>query len=136
MAVNYNTACKTGRMQVMADLVAGKTLGSATGTATAGSLVIQDASSVVLATITLATTAFTVSSGVATLQGTPLSDTSADATGTASKAEIRNNSGTPIITGLTVGVGGSFDVNLTSTSITATQTVTITGSPPSTITHG
>lgn len=132
MAVNYSTALKTARMQAMADLVAGKTIAAATGSATAGSIVIQDASSVVLATIALPTTPFTVSGAVATLQGVPLSDASADATGTASKAEIRNNSGTPIVTGLTVGTSAS-DIILTSTSITSGQTVTITSG---TITHG
>ena len=132
MAVTYSATLKTNRMQLVADLIAGKTQAASTGSATAGSMVIQDAGSTVLATIALPTTPFTVSGAVATLQGTPLSDSSADATGTASKAEIRNNGGTPIVTGLTVGTSGS-DINLTSTSITAGQTVTITSG---TITHG
>jgi hypothetical protein len=132
MAVNYSATLKTNRMQLVADLIAGKTQAASTGSATAGSIVIQDAGSVVLATIALPTTPFTVSGAVATLQGTPLSDTSADASGTASKAEIRNNGGTAIVTGLTVGVSAS-DINLTSTAITVGQTVTVTSG---TITHG
>jgi hypothetical protein len=135
MAVNYSTTLKTNRMQLVADLIAGKTQAASTGTATAGSIVIQDAGSVVLATIALPTTPFTVSGSApvrATLQGVPLSDTSADASGTASKAEIRNNGGTAIVTGLTVGVSAS-DINLTSTAITVGQTVTITSG---TIDHG
>jgi hypothetical protein len=119
-------------MQLVADLIAGKTAAASTGSATAGSIVIQDAGSVVLATIALPTTPFTVSGAVATLQGVPLSDTSADASGTASKAEIRNNGGSAIVTGLTVGVSAS-DINLTSTAVTVGQTVTITSG---TITHG
>lgn len=132
MAVNYSATLKTNRMQLVADLIASKVAAAATGSALAGSIVIQDASSVVLATIALPTTAFTVSGSVATLQGVPLSDSSADATGTATKAEIRNNAAAVIVTGLTVGVSAS-DINLTSTSITAGQTVTITSG---TLTHG
>jgi hypothetical protein len=132
MAVNYSATLKTNRMQLVADLIAGKTAAASTGSATAGSIVIQDAGSVVLATIALPTTPFTVSGAVATLQGVPLSDTSADASGTASKAEIRNNGGSAIVTGLTVGVSAS-DINLTSTAVTVGQTVTITSG---TITHG
>jgi hypothetical protein len=133
MAVTYSATLKTNRMQLVADLIAGKTAAASTGSATAGSIVIQDAGSVVLATIALPTTPFTVSGAVATLQGTPLSDSAADATGTASKAEIRNNGGTAIVTGLTVGSPSGFDINLTSTAITVGQTVTITSG---TITHG
>lgn len=132
MAVNYSATLKTNRMQLVADLIASKVAAAATGSALAGSIVIQDASSVVLATIALPTTAFTVSGSVATLQGVPLSDSSADATGTATKAEIRNNAAAVIVTGLTVGVSAS-DIILTSTSITAGQTVTITSG---TLTHG
>jgi hypothetical protein len=136
MAVNYSTTLKTNRMQLVADLIASKVAAASTGTASAGSIIIQDAASVVLATIALPTTPFTISGSApvrATLQGVPLSDTSADATGTASKAEIRNNGGTAIVTGLTVGSPSGFDINLTSTAITVGQTVTITAG---TIDHG
>ena len=63
--------------------------------------------------------------GVLTLSGFPKSDTSADATGTAAKAQIRTSTGagTDIITGLTVGLSGA-DVILDSINITAGQTVT------------
>jgi hypothetical protein len=85
----------------------------------------------VLATIALGTTPGTVSGAVLTLSGTPLSAT-ASATGTAAKAELRNNSGSVIVSGLTVGTSGS-DIILDSTSITSGQTVTINSG---TITHG
>jgi hypothetical protein len=69
---------------------------------------------------------------IATLQGTPLS-VAATGTGTAAKAELRQNNGTTVeVSGLTVGLSGS-DINLTSLSITATQTVTVTSGV---ITHG
>jgi len=136
MTVTYATATvKTPRMQVMADVIASRTPAAATGTATAGQLVIGTASlsggTGVLATIALPATAFTVSGAVATLQGVPLSAT-ASASGTAALAEFRNNAGTTVISGLTVGTSGS-DINLNSTSITSGQTVTITSG---TITHG
>ena len=136
MAVTYSTTLKTNRMQLVADLIASKTAAASTGAGSAGSLVIQDAGSVVLATIALPNPPLTVSGSApvrATLQGVPLSDSTADATGTASKAEFRNNAGTPIVTGLTVGSPSGFDINLTSTSITVGQTVTITSG---TIDHG
>jgi len=136
MTVTYATATvKTPRMQVMADVIASRTPAAATGTATAGQLVIGTAALAgatgVLATIALPATAFTVSGAVATLQGVPLSAT-ASATGTAALAEFRNNAGTTVISGLTVGTSGS-DINLNSTSITSGQTVTITAG---TLTHG
>lgn len=122
-------------MQLVIDLIAGKTAASSTGSATAGSLVIGTSSlsgaTGVLATIALGTTPFTLSSGVITLSGVPLSVT-ASATGTAAKAELRTNGGTVIVSGLTVGTSGA-DINLNSTSITSGQTVTVT---LGTITHG
>jgi hypothetical protein len=136
MTVTYATATvKTPRMQAMADVIASRTPAAATGTATAGQLVIGTAALAgatgVLATIALAATAFTVAGAVATLQGTPLSAV-ASATGTAALAEFRNNAGTTVISGLTVQTSGG-DINLNSLSITSGKTVTInTG----TITHG
>ena len=137
MAVVYSDTLKTGRLQAMSDLVAGKVLAAATGSATAGKLVIMDASSVILVTINLPTTPFVVSGAgtvLATLQGTPLSGVAGN-TGTASKAELRNNANTTIASGLTVGTSGA-DIILNSTSITSGQTVTVPAAPASTITHG
>jgi hypothetical protein len=138
MAVVYNDTLKTNRMQLMSDEVAGKTFTASTGSATAGQLVIGTASLAgavgVLATIALTTAPFTVSGSgtvIATLAGVPLS-VAASATGTAAKAELRTNTGTTVVSGLTVGTSGS-DINLTSTSITSGQTVTVTSG---TITHG
>jgi hypothetical protein len=137
MAVSYNATLKTARMQLMADLVASKTAAAATGSAQVSSLVIGTSAlsgaTGVLATLALPATAFTVSGSVATLQGTPISAT-ASATGTAALAEIRNQAGTVVVSGLSVGTSGT-DVILNSTSITSGQTVTVPASPPSTITH-
>jgi hypothetical protein len=127
MAVTYSTALKSNRMQLVADLVAGKTVASSTGAATAGTLVIGTSalsgSTGVLASFTLGTTPGTVSSGVLTVSGTPLTAT-ASATGTAAKAEFRDNSGNVIVTGLTVGTSAA-DIIINATAISAGQTVTL-----------
>ena len=125
MAVTYTTAVKNARLdavtaQIDAGAGAGKLEIGTTGMAS------------VLATITLGDpSAAAASGGVLTFSGFPRSDTSADATGTAAAARIRDSNNTDLVTGLTVGTSGS-DINLDSTSITAGQTVTITSA---TITH-
>ena len=112
MAVTYSSTLKSNRMQLVADLVSGKTAAASTGTAVAGSLVIGTSAlsgaTGVLATITLNASTGTVTSGVLTLSGTPLSAT-ATATGTAALAEFRNSSGGVIVSGLTVGSSGTED---------------------------
>jgi hypothetical protein len=85
----------------------------------------------VLATITLADPSFSESAGVITMLGVPRSDTSADNTGTAAIARVKDSTGTVVISGLTVGTSAA-DIILNSVSITAAQTVTITAG---TITH-
>lgn len=130
----YSNTVKNGRLQVVADLVAGKTLAAATGSATAGKLVIGTSAlsgaTGVLCTIDLPTTPFSIASGVATLLGVPLSGT-AILGGTAAKAELRDNAGTVIRGGLTVGLTGT-DVIIASTSIVLADTVRVTAL---TITH-
>ncbi len=124
----YSTACKNGQLQVINDLVAGKTLAAATGSATAGSLVIGTSAlsgaTGVLATIALPIAPFSIASGVATLQGVPLSAI-ASAGGTAAKAELRNNSGTVVRDGLTVGTSGT-DVIIPNTTIDVNNKVEVT----------
>ncbi|AYO83564.1 hypothetical protein [Methylobacterium brachiatum] len=128
MPVNYPATVATPRLQVVADLIAGKTIAAATGTATAGTLVIGTSAlsgaTGVLASIPLPATALTVSGKVATLQGVPLSAT-ASATGTAALAEFRNDSGTVVVSGLTVGTSGT-DIVLDSAAISSGQSVSIT----------
>ena len=135
MAVVYSTTLKTNRMQLVSDLVASKVAAASTGSASAGQLVIGtgalSGATGVLATIALPTTPFTIAGAVATLQGTPLS-VAASATGTAALAELRNNAGTTVCSGLTVGTSAT-DIILGTTSITSGGTVTITSG---TITHG
>jgi hypothetical protein len=125
MAVTYTTAVKTLRMTAVRDAI--------DASATAGTLEIGTAAMAsVLATFTLADPSGTISGAVLTLDFDPdISDTSADNSGTAAAARIKNGDGTDIITGLTVGTSGT-DIILDSVSITAGQTVTLTAG---TITH-
>lgn len=135
MAVVYTTTLKNNRMQLVADLIASKTAASSTGTALAGTLVIGTSAlsgaTGVLASVPLSATPGTVSSGVLTLSGVPLQAT-ATGTGTAALAEFRNNAGTTIVSGLTVGTSGT-DIIINSTSISTGQAVQVTSG---TITHG
>lgn len=131
MAVTYSDAVKTSRMTAVRDAI-----DVGTGAPT---LQIRDSGNVVLATIPLdSTSCGTVSNpsaGVVELNFTmPQSDTSADATGTAHNAIIRNGDATPltVISGLTVGTTGT-DIILNSTSISSGQTVEITSAK---IRHG
>lgn len=122
MAVTYTTAVKNARLNAVTTAI------GATGVLEIGTT----AMGTVLATIPLANPAAPGASGGVLTFTMPQSDTSADATGTAAAARIRTaGGGTDIVTGLTVGTSGS-DINLDSTSITATQTVTINSA---TITH-
>jgi hypothetical protein len=135
MPISYSSTLKDKRLQLVSDLIAGKTAAASTGSATAGKLVIGTSAlsgaTGVLATIDLPTTPFSVSSGVATLAGVPLSGT-ASATGTAAKAELRDNSNNVIVTGLTVGTSGAHII-LPTTSIVSAEEVVVTAG---TITHG
>lgn len=86
----------------------------------------------VLAEFTLTDPCGTVSGDVLTFDFDPdISDTSANATGTAAAARIRTSDGTDVITGLTVGTS-SADIILSSVSITSGGTVTIASG---TLTH-
>ena len=135
MPVNYRTALCTNRLNLVLNELGTATAPTIPTTGTvAGTLVIGTAalsgSTGVLATMTLSATPATVSGKVLTLSGVPLSAT-ASATGTAALAELRNNAGTVIVSGLTVGTSGT-DVIVSSTSITSGQNVQVTSG---TITH-
>jgi hypothetical protein len=120
MTAIYAAALKTARMQLVADQIVG------------GSLVIGDGTlsgaTGVLATITLPSPAATVSGSTLTISGTPLNGTGS-ANGTPLKAELRNSSGTAIVTGLAVGA----EIILNSSSISSGGTLTLTSG---TIAHG
>lgn len=85
----------------------------------------------VLATITLGATAGTVSNGVITLSGLPVSDLAADAAGIAAAARIRTSTNVDVITGLTVGMSAA-DIVLDNTNIAVAQQVSVNAA---TLTH-
>lgn len=125
MAVNYVTTLKNARLdQVTTAIDAG---------VSAGYIEIGTAGmATVLATITLNDPAAPAASGGVLTLTMPRSDASADATGTAAEARIRDSNNADVITGLTVGTAAT-DIILDSVSITAGQQVTINSA---TITHG
>ena len=114
MAVTYPAAVKNARLSAVVTLIG-----------TAGKIEIGTAGmATILATIDLGNPAGTVSGGILTFSGFPRSDTSADASGTAAAARIRDSGNTDIVTGLTVGTSAA-DIILDSVAITAGQTVTL-----------
>lgn len=120
MGISYSTSLKNTRL-------------SAVVTAIGASGVLEICSSgyaTVLATIPLSNPAGTVTGGVLTLS-TPVSDTSADASGTAAVARVKDGSSNVIASGLTVGTSGT-DITIASTTIVAGQVVSINSA---TITH-
>lgn len=122
MSVIYNGTLKNTRMtDVVTALGASAKL--KIGTAAMGT---------VLAIIPLANPAGSVSGGVLNFNGTPLTESSADASGTAAAAIVVDGSNVTVISGLTVS-SSSGDIVLSSTNIVAGQPVTITSAS---ITHG
>lgn len=124
MPVVYSTTVKNARLTVVRDAV---DAGSSNGVLEIGT----SGMGTVLASIPLADPCGSVTSGVLTFD-TPVSDTNADATGTAAEARIKDSDGTTIISGLTVGTSGA-NINLSSLGITTGDSVIINSA---TITHG
>jgi len=125
MAVTYITTIKNDRLQVVLDAI---DAGVSPGKLEIGSAGMAS----VLATVTLDDPAATISGGVLTFAGTPLSDPSADNSGTAAEARIRDSADNDVVTGLTVGTG-SEDIVLDSVAISAGQAVNVLTAA---ITHG
>ncbi len=119
MSISYSTTLKNSRLSAVV-----------TAIGSSGYMQICTTGYTVLATIPLGNPAGSVSAGVLTLT-TPASDTSADATGTAVVALIKDGSDNVVASGLTVGTTGT-DIILASTSIVAAQVVTLNSA---TITH-
>lgn len=125
MSVIYSTATKNARMDAVTAQIDG---GSGAGTLQIGT----SGMGTVLAVFTLNDPcAGAAAGGVLTFSGFPKSDTSADNTGTAEAAVIKDSNGTTVISGLTVATS-SADIVLDSVSFTAGQTVTLNSA---TITH-
>ena len=116
MAVTYSNTIKDNRMtQVLNGIDAGASFGYIE--------ICSAAYALVLATIVLSDPCGSVAAQALTLT-MPKSDLLADNTGTAAIARIKDSDGNIAVSGLTVGAG-SGDINLSSTSITAGDTVTL-----------
>ena len=106
----------------MAAIIAQIDAGAGPGTVEIGTTAMGS----VLAILTLADPCGSAASGILTFDFDPdITDSSANATGTAAEARIKNSDGTVIISGLTVGTSGT-DIVLDSVSISAGQVVTLT----------
>jgi hypothetical protein len=127
MAIVYSTTVKNNRLQ--------KVIDNMDAAASFATLVIGTASlsgaTGVLATITLPKPSATISAGVLTLSGVPIT-TTATATGTAAKAELRDSTGLTIASNLTVGTTGT-DIIINATAVSVNQTVQLNSGS---ITHG
>ena len=126
MAVNYNETVKNNRLtQVVNAIDAG---------ASPGYIEICTAAyASVLAQVTLNDPCGTVATGVLTFDVDPVpEDSSANNTGTAAIARIKDSDGTVVCDGLTVGTG-SENIVLNTTTINAGDIVQITSAS---ITHG
>ena len=110
MPVTYSAAAKTARMTATRDACAD------------GTLELTTSADAVLASIGLSTAGGTVTSGVWTL--TFDGPATATAAGTAARARIKNNVGTVVVSGLTVGTSGA-DVTINNDIIATGQQVTL-----------
>lgn len=123
MTISYRASLKTTRMQDVLDDI--------DSDASAAFIEICSAAyAAVLATIVLAQPAGVVSGAVLTFD-MPRTDASADNSGTAAIARVKNGAGVVIAQGLTCGTSGT-DIIMSSVTITAGQSVTINSG---TITH-
>ena len=122
MAITHSTAVRNA----LADLVtAAINVGSADAT---GDLQIatSGAFTTVLATLLFSATAFAAAAaGVATANAVT-ADSNAAATGTAANFRIRDRDNTEVLRGTVTATGGGGDIQLSSTSITAGDTVSLT----------
>lgn len=118
MVVNYSTSTKVARMTATRDEIDG--ISGLPGYIEIGTVGMAE----VLATLTLATPCGTVDASGNLILDAPRSDASADATGTATAARVKNSNGDTIIDDLTVGTVGT-DIILTSVSIISGNPVTL-----------
>jgi hypothetical protein len=117
MAVIYSAGVRTVRMTVVRDAI---DAGSGPGTLEIGTA----AMATVLAVLTFSKPSGTVSGDTLTFAAIT-QDSSADASGTAAAARIKDSTGAVVIDGLTVGTTGT-NIIMSTTTITAGQAVPMT----------
>jgi hypothetical protein len=134
MTCTYSTVAATARLTAALIATSQAAGVSVDGRSSFGTLVIGTSglsgTTGVLATIVLQKPSFSIVGKVATLLGVTLS-VLASGSGTAALAELRDSDGNTVVSGLTVGTSAT-DIVITSTSITAGETVSITAG---TVTH-
>jgi hypothetical protein len=123
MGVIYAAALRTARMNAVVTAI---DAGSGPGTLEIGTAGMAS----VLAVLTLSDPCGTVSGDILTFS-VITQDSSADASGTAAAARIKDSTGAVVISGLTVG-SSAADIIVSSTAITAGQVVPLTSAA---ITH-
>lgn len=117
MAVTYNAALKNTRITAVL---------TAIDSGGAGTLEIGTAGfGTTLASLALANPSGTVTGAVLTFDTSPALTATASGTGTAAAARIKDNGGTVVVSGLTVGTVGT-DIILSQSPITSGDTVNIT----------
>jgi hypothetical protein len=125
MALAYSTTLRNAQLDAIDDAMnagsAGATLKIYSGTRPATGAALSG--NTLLATLTFSTTAFGAASGGSITAASITSDSTADATGTASFFRIEDSDSTFIMDG-DCGTSGS-DLNLDTTSISAGATVSI-----------
>lgn len=123
MALTHQTAARDAMVDALTALV---DVGGA-GTIQISTTEDDYVGAELLAQIPFGGTAFGASSGgVATVNGLPLNDPSADGTGTALFMRVIDGGTTEIFKGTVTATSGGGDLELTSTSITATEQVNLT----------
>lgn len=124
MALTLTAAARNAACDAVVDLV---DVGTGTAKIQISSTLDDYVGAELLAEVDVQNPAFgAASAGVATLLGVPLSDTSANNTGTAAFMRIVDRDATEIFKGTVTATGGGGDIELDSTSIVSGGTVTIT----------
>jgi hypothetical protein len=116
MAVTHTVAVRTGIADFVVDQLDEGT--------PPGTLVFQTSGDVEVATLTFANPAFGAASNAVATAGTIVSDSSATG-GTIAKARLKNAAGTDKIICSVTATGGGGDIQLSSVSISAGQTVSV-----------
>ncbi len=116
MAITHETAVRNGLADYVDDQVNGGT--------GAGTLEFQTSGDAEVATCTFSNPAFgAAASGVITAAS--ITDDTNATGGTVAKFQIKNGDGTAILTGTVTATGGGGDIELSSTSVGAGDTVSI-----------
>lgn len=119
MSITYNTATLNSRLSAV---VTNIDAGPASGILRLGT----SGMALILSSITLAKPSGTAAGGVLTFLGAPLVDPAAANSGTFAAARIEDSTGTIVASGLTIGLSSAFDIVMSSLSVTAGQSVSIT----------